>query len=196
VALLDVKQIAAEALALLDDAGVAGFTMRTVAKRLNVTPMALYHHVQDKAALATLVIEAAMAEFPATDPDGDWQEDMLAMARWMREFSRAHPAVAELRRKYQVYTPAMLRMGERWVQLWQQSGLDTERAMVAASLSGILILGFVSEEAALEKLDLPTAATLPALSSSAPIAGFDAIYELAFRAVIAGVHAQVTGRSV
>lgn len=194
--MLDLKQIAAEALDLLDEAGIAGFTMRMVARRLNVTPMALYHHVQDKAALATLVVEAAMAEFPATDPDGGWQEGMLAMARWMREFSRAHPAVAELRRKYQVYTPAMLRMGERWVQLWRQSGLDTEQAMLAANLSGTLILGFVSEEVVLGKLDLPAAVTLPALSSSAPFAGFDAIYELAFRAVIAGVHAQMSGRSV
>jgi AcrR family transcriptional regulator len=39
------------ALALLDDDGDAGLTMRGLAARLGVTPMSLYHHVTDRAGL-------------------------------------------------------------------------------------------------------------------------------------------------
>lgn len=39
------------ALALLDEAGDAGLTMRALAARLGVTPMSLYHHVSDRAGL-------------------------------------------------------------------------------------------------------------------------------------------------
>lgn len=39
------------ALALLDEDGDAGLTMRALAARLSVTPMSLYHHVTDRAGL-------------------------------------------------------------------------------------------------------------------------------------------------
>lgn len=39
------------ALALLDEDGDAGLTMRSLAARLDVTPMSLYHHVRDRAGL-------------------------------------------------------------------------------------------------------------------------------------------------
>jgi len=39
------------ALALLDEDGDAGLTMRSLAARLGVTPMSLYHHVRDRAGL-------------------------------------------------------------------------------------------------------------------------------------------------
>ena len=39
------------ALALLDEDGDAGLTMRSLAARLDVTPMSLYHHVTDRAGL-------------------------------------------------------------------------------------------------------------------------------------------------
>lgn len=39
------------ALDLLDNAGPQGLSMRTLAARLSVTPMALYHHIADRSAL-------------------------------------------------------------------------------------------------------------------------------------------------
>jgi AcrR family transcriptional regulator len=39
------------ALAVLDEDGGAGLSMRTLAARLGVTPMSLYHHVTDRAGL-------------------------------------------------------------------------------------------------------------------------------------------------
>ncbi|WP_322405597.1 TetR/AcrR family transcriptional regulator [Massilia luteola] len=45
------------ALALLGEEGGAGLTMRTLAARLGVTPMSLYHHVTDRAGLLRALSE-------------------------------------------------------------------------------------------------------------------------------------------
>src|SRR5712675_802271 len=103
---LDKDRIAAAALAVADKHGVDGFTMRAVADALGVTPMALYHHVQDKAALATLIVDTAIRKHPLPPTTGVWQEDCLAIARWMRQSTLKHPVVAQLRRAYNVWTPS------------------------------------------------------------------------------------------
>lgn len=45
------ENILTAALAMLDEGGGQGLTMRALAARLGVTPMSLYHHVQDRAGL-------------------------------------------------------------------------------------------------------------------------------------------------
>src|SRR5690349_11820211 len=112
---LNSASIASAGLAVVDKHGVEGFTTRAIAERLGVTPMALYHHVADKAALAALVVDAAMNERPMAVSSGVWRDDLWEMARWMRESTLAHPALAHLRRTFRVWTPSMLRMTERWV---------------------------------------------------------------------------------
>ncbi len=48
---LALDDIVETALALLDEAGEQKLTMRALASRLGVTPMSLYHHVEDRAGL-------------------------------------------------------------------------------------------------------------------------------------------------
>ena len=141
VADLDRERIAAAALAVADAHGAAGFTMRAVAEALGVTPMALYHHVEDKAALAALLVDAAIREQPLPPPGGDWREDLWTIARWMRASRAAHPAVAQIRRAYRVWTSASLEMTERWVGSWRAERYSPDRALVAATASSLAIVG-------------------------------------------------------
>lgn len=53
--------IIATALALLDDRAGAGLSMRTLASKLNVTPMSLYHHVADRASLLRALADKVYA---------------------------------------------------------------------------------------------------------------------------------------
>ena len=53
-------QILAAALALADEAGLEAVTMRAVAARVGITPMALYRHVADKESLLDGVLETAV----------------------------------------------------------------------------------------------------------------------------------------
>lgn len=196
---LDSQRIAKAALAVVDEHGVSGFTMRAVASALNVTPMALYHHVKDKAGLAALLVDGTLREMPLPPTTGDWREDLLAMAKWSWDMTLAHPSVSMLRREYQVWTPAMLQKTERWLSLWQQSGLDLSNAVLAASSSGKAIAGLAEEEILMKDLPQPNEETLTLLPNVRVM--FDnsrnpqVEFELAVRALIDGIYKQLADTS-
>lgn len=167
--------------------------MRAVAKALGVTPMALYHHVHGKAALAELVVELVISEHPLPAPTGaSWRDDLWEMARWMRETMSAHPVVARLRRQYQVWTPSILGMTERWVGIWQQSGLEFNSAILAALTSRTAIIGAAEEEMVMMGLETPEHAILSMLPNARAALTTkrdrNSEFELLVRSVIDGLH--------
>jgi AcrR family transcriptional regulator len=195
---LDVDSIAAAGLAIVDRDGLAGFTMRAVAEALDVTPMALYHHVQNKAELAALVVDAANAEQPLPPPTGDWREDIWLMAKSSRDSMLTHPRVAELRRVYRVWTPAILQKTGHWVNIWQQSGLKRDKAILAAAASSMAILGLVEEESILSSQAPPDDTLLASTPDAGSLFKFEydsaALFELAVRSLIDGLQARLSAR--
>lgn len=72
---VDRERIAATAMEIIDEVGVEKLTMRAVAARLDVSAMALYHHVEDKDELLRLVGDDTLGRIALPDPDsGDWRE--------------------------------------------------------------------------------------------------------------------------
>lgn len=72
---LDRARIAVTARKMIDEVGVDKLTMRAVAARLDVSAMALYHHVEDKDELLRLVGDDILRSIELPDPDsGDWRE--------------------------------------------------------------------------------------------------------------------------
>ncbi len=193
---LSVERITTAAMAVADERGLAGFTMRAVADALGVTPMALYRHVQDKAALVALVVDTAITERPLPPPTGAWRDDLFRMACWVRENTLAHPVVAALSRTYPTWTPGLLPLLERWLNVWLHSGLNLEQATIAATTSSMAINGIVQEEVAFRGLDAPGADQLRLL----PNARFlfhqqrdrDAEFELVVHALVDGLHTRLT----
>jgi AcrR family transcriptional regulator len=192
---LDKEKITATALALLDKRGISGFTIRALAGALGVSPMALYHHVHNKAELAALVVDASLQQHPLAIPTGDWREDLWAMARWTRQMALAHPAVLEVRRTYRIYTKHILLMAERWLSLWQQSGLDLKSAVVAATTSSMAVGGLVVEESVFRELDLPEPASTAHLPNARLLLqtryNTEVMFDLGARAIIDGLHARL-----
>jgi AcrR family transcriptional regulator len=192
LARLNKDQIAAAALAVIDEKGLAGFTIRAVADALGATPMALYYHVKDKAELAELVVSAATSEVPLGEATVDWREDMLAMARWSRESVTRHPAVGELHRVYPVITPEIIKTAERWVELWQRSGLYRKAAKRAAEASSIAIASLIIYVSKYRQTDRPERNPATAKSSATVLThDLEDLCELVFAAVIDGLHARL-----
>jgi AcrR family transcriptional regulator len=195
---LDAEAIAAAALQVSDEHGPAGLTMRAVAERLGVTPMALYHHVRDKAALVALMVNLAIRELELPAPTGDWREDMVTMAHWMRDATHAHPALMHLRREHRVWTPSILPMTERWAALWQQSGLGLEDAMLAAAVTSLAVIGSVESELIAPAMDRPTDGDLAMFPSARLMltgrVDPEVAFELLVRSVIDGVHSRLSDR--
>jgi len=192
---LNVDLIAKTALAVADDKGAAGFTLRAVADALGVTPMALYHHVADKTALVALVVDASLAARPLPTPTGVWQDDLWEIARWTRQIMQDHPAVGKLRQIHRVWTPSALPIAERWLNVWQQSGLPLDKAVTAAVVTSLALTGIVAEEAAVRKMDLPDESMLALLPNARLVftarRDLEADFELVARALIEGVHARL-----
>ncbi len=72
---------------------ISTVSMRGVAGRLGVTPMALYRYVGDKQGLLDGLVERLIRELPEDDPALPWQDRLRAMGTGIREVARRHPQV-------------------------------------------------------------------------------------------------------
>jgi len=83
--------VLAEALALGDAHGFEAVTIRGVADRLGVTPMALYRHVEDKDGLLDGLADTLYAKLAIPGPADDWWEGLAGLARSTRAVLLEHP---------------------------------------------------------------------------------------------------------
>ena len=189
---LDLTGIVRAALAVADRDGPDGLTMRALADELGVSAAAVYHHVADKKALITLMVDAVVTEQVLPASTGDWREDLWQMALAMREMTLRHPAVNELRRGHQIFTSAVLPLTERWMSLWVQSGLPMDVALRAGAVSSIAIHGALEQELQIERMQPPPASSLTWVPNArvAFAAERDTVadFELVARALIDGIH--------
>ncbi|WP_280408772.1 TetR/AcrR family transcriptional regulator [Nocardia brasiliensis] len=94
---LDLDQIVAAAVALLDEESVTGLTMRKLAARLDAAPMTLYGYVATKDDLLELAVDAVFAEALAVDPVADdWRAALAAIGHRTFLALVRHPWAAAL----------------------------------------------------------------------------------------------------
>ncbi|GAA2107119.1 TetR/AcrR family transcriptional regulator [Streptomyces synnematoformans] len=76
--------------------GLAGVTMRALAARLDVTPMALYRYIGDRGELTRLVADrvGALVRPAAAPHDANWEESVRAWATAQRSVLRRYPGLA------------------------------------------------------------------------------------------------------
>lgn len=97
------QAIAGAALELIRTDGLAGITMRAVARRLSIQAPSLYEHVSGKDDLLDLVVQEAFDDFEANIADyervesiGDWLESVKEGSLALRAFYLRHPGLAGL----------------------------------------------------------------------------------------------------
>lgn len=91
MARLDRDQVVASAIALADEAGLDAVSLRRVADRLGVTPMALYRHVAGKDDLLDEMADRLYGELNLPSPDEPWWDGLAGLARSTREAVLARP---------------------------------------------------------------------------------------------------------
>ncbi|MET2831030.1 TetR/AcrR family transcriptional regulator [Mesorhizobium shangrilense] len=92
------ERVVEAAIALIDDEGLVGFSVRALARRLNVYPAALYWHIGGaKSDLLAEISGALIASLmtPADLPD-DWRETIRLLFRRFRARVHEHPRAAPL----------------------------------------------------------------------------------------------------
>jgi len=110
------------ALRLVDEHGLDTLTMRSLATELQVSPMALYNHVQDKEELLDLMLDLVLGEIDFSAPAGDWAMQMRALVCSYHQVLTAHPALARLYSSRVRIGPHGLRIMERGLGLLLRAG--------------------------------------------------------------------------
>jgi AcrR family transcriptional regulator len=126
-------RLASAALAVLDRDGLAGLSMRTVAKELGMSTMALYRYVADREELERLVVEFALGAVDTGAPPADlpWRERVEVMVRRLRDTLRTHPSVIPLSVTHRHHSRAVLRWSETVLGILTDAGFAGGRRVVA-----------------------------------------------------------------
>lgn len=74
------ERVVAAAMALADENGEAGVTMRAIGARLGVEAMSLYNHVAGREQILDGMVDAVFGEIDLPAPATDWKEAMRGRA--------------------------------------------------------------------------------------------------------------------
>jgi AcrR family transcriptional regulator len=135
-------------LAIADADGLDAVTMQAVARRLGVTPMALYRHVASKADLLDALVEGLLTEFSLPAGDLPPADRLRAMGRSIREVARRHPSLFPLLLQRPAVTPESRRVRDSVCAALEEAGLGAAQARQAERLLSTVVLGFATSEAA------------------------------------------------
>ncbi|MEU4390533.1 TetR/AcrR family transcriptional regulator [Kribbella sp. NPDC023855] len=141
-------QVQNAALVLVDQHGLDALTMRNVAAELGTGPMTLYGHVQDRADLEALVVDAVFSEveIPTPAPDPATRIEDLCVAAW--KVLRRHPHAARLTLTRRTDAPSALRLGELLAVELGTTTLTGRRLLVAFRVLLSLIVGSIESDLA------------------------------------------------
>lgn len=134
------------ALALADEGGLEELSMRAVARRLGVTPMALYRHVGDKGALLDGLVEVLLAELPKSGAGAGWRGRLGDMAAGLRATARRHPSVFPLLLLRPAVTPGALRVRAVVDDALREAGLPESEVRRAERMITTFVIGFAASE--------------------------------------------------
>ncbi|WP_019547788.1 TetR/AcrR family transcriptional regulator [Streptomyces sulphureus] len=134
---LDLEQVTAAAVRLLDADGLDAFSMRRLAGELGVTAMSVYWYVECKEDLLELALDAAF-EAPEEDPPGEeaappaaWREQLTRLAHASAVRYTAHPWVPTLLARHPDIGPRATALRRRVCDTVREAGLSPEQAEAA-----------------------------------------------------------------
>jgi len=139
------RQILDAALAIADEEGLEAVTMRAVAARVGVSPMALYPHVGSKAALLDAMVGRLLDSLPR--PSGvDWRTGLRELAQGARALARAHPAAFTLLLSRPSVTEDATRVVDAAYQGLLAAGVPAAEVPRLERLVSTFVLGFAISE--------------------------------------------------
>jgi TetR/AcrR family tetracycline transcriptional repressor len=138
---LDRERIAATAREMIDEVGVEKLTMRAVAARLDVSAMALYHHVEDKDELLRLVGDDILGHIELPDPDsGDWRELFTSISMAAVDALLAVPGLSSVLLSSKIL-PNARRLVTFCIHQFERGGLSRAAAQEVYAGVQTLVLG-------------------------------------------------------
>ena len=142
---LNRDRVLAAAVALADEVGIAGVSMRRLAQELGVVPMALYKHVADKDELLDGMVDVVIGGFDPPHPDLQGidavRQRVLAARRAVLRHPWARQAVESRTRR----TPAVLGHMDTVAGTFRAAGFSVDLTHHVMHALGNRIWGFSPE---------------------------------------------------
>jgi AcrR family transcriptional regulator len=164
------ETLIALALEIADREGLEAVSFRRLADTLGVTPMALYHHVHDKADLLAGMTDLLLSELPLPEPkkSTEWIEPLRALMQGFIDIRERHPSTWELMRVFNGNSLHGLRLTEATLELLARAGFDpAERMALVQQLSTLFTTPPMSPAGGAAPLPARLAAEFPRVRESA-----------------------------
>jgi AcrR family transcriptional regulator len=126
------------AVELADESGLAGVSIRNLAQRLGLTPMAIYRHVDSRDELIVLMVDVVLGFPPeARLGSGSWPDALLRWGRSLYQRYEAHPWVLDAPIPGMPWTPNLVQWVDRILGDLEPAGLPIrERLDIALLIAG------------------------------------------------------------
>ncbi|GAA1646296.1 TetR/AcrR family transcriptional regulator C-terminal domain-containing protein [Nonomuraea maheshkhaliensis] len=134
------------ALAIADERGLDALSMRAVAERVGVTPMALYGYFRNKGELLDALVGRLLAGLTPSEAAGTWQERLSEIAQATRRLAREHRAVFPLLLFRASVTPDGVRVVDLIYQALLDAGVPEADVPRIERLVSTFVLGFAISE--------------------------------------------------
>ncbi len=148
-AVLSRNRVLDGAVALADEVGMDGFTIRKLATAIDVKPMTIYHHVPNKEAIIDGMVDLIFAEIEVPPLHIDWKAAMRHRARSARAVLARHPWATPLMESRTNPGPATLSHHDAVLGCLRRAGFSIEMTGHAYALIDSYIYGFALQEAGL-----------------------------------------------
>ncbi|RYC11344.1 TetR/AcrR family transcriptional regulator [Nocardioides zhouii] len=143
---LSTQRVIDAASRVADASGLAGVSMRSVGRELEVEAMSLYHHVASKDALLDGLADWVFDRIDAPSASGPWRSEMERRAHSARTVLAAHPWGLGLIESRRTPGPATLRHHDAVIGCLRASGFTVALAAHAFSVLDAYTYGFVLTE--------------------------------------------------
>lgn len=143
------EPVIAAAVALADEQGEAGVTMRAVAAQLGIEAMSLYNHVRNRDDLLDGMVDAVFGEIDLPRPGADWATAMRGRAASVRAVLRRHPWAIGLLDSRKQPGAATLSHHDAVLGALRAGGFSVRMAAHAFSVIDSYLYGFVLQELSL-----------------------------------------------
>jgi AcrR family transcriptional regulator len=137
------------ALAVADDGGLPGLTIRSLAQRLGTKPMSLYHYVAGKDEILDGLVDLVFAEIELPEPNGDWRGQMARRAHSARKALRRHPWSIGLLESRTTPGAATLRHHDATIAALRAGGFSIGQTAHAYAVLDAFVYGFAVQESSL-----------------------------------------------
>jgi AcrR family transcriptional regulator len=135
-------RILRSALAVADEGGLPGLTIRSLAQRLGTKPMSVYHYVANKDDILDGLVDLVFAEIELPEATGDWRAQMTRRARSAIEVLGRHSWSIGLLESRTTPGPATLKHHDATIAALRAGGFSIVQTAHAYAVLDAYTYGF------------------------------------------------------